>query len=427
MARIPELEAVRTIARTQKTDDLEGLCAELQVVAAKATASERAAIYLMSGDESELIMAATPYGYGGDLAVRYRRRPMDLSMLGEVVRTLKPLVFSVDSLPEAHRRPSIEAGFAEYAIVPLHSQGVLTGTLNLARTRKEPYAESDVRLALALGDQISVQIERVRLYLAAQERARSLASLNDELRRSHEELTRAQSELIQKERLASLGELAVVVAHEVRNPLGVIFNVATQLRRNVLDQSPQASELVTILEEEASRLDRIVRAFLEFGRPSLPRMREVRVAALVESAIELTTRAIPCGAITWQVDFDPDATDLVCDEHLLREALVSVFMNAVEAQSHRGRVAVRSSVRNVDGKDDLVITVANDGDAPDAATLERAFEPFFTTKASGTGLGLAIVARTLQAHGGEASIAAKEGGGAVVTLRLPKTPPEEPA
>ena len=274
-----ELDAIRAIARTRKTDELEGLCGEMQLIAAESTQSERAAIYLLDPAARELVMATAPHGYDGALAQRYRRTSLEGPLMGDAVRTLKPVVFSASSLPDVYRVACLAAGFVEFAVIPLHSDGILTGTLNLARTRDEPYTPATVQLALALSDQISVQIERARLYVEEKERAHKLAGLNDELRKSYEELARAQTELVRRERLASLGELAVLVAHEVRNPLGVMFNVASQLRKLLPPKPREAALLVGILQEEADRLDRIVKDFLDFGRPASPRPRPIDIGA----------------------------------------------------------------------------------------------------------------------------------------------------
>ena len=170
----------------------------MQVIAAESTQSERAAIYLLDSGARELVMATVPHGYDGELAKRHRRTSLDGPLMGDAVRTLKPVIFSASSLPELYRAACLAAGFVEFAVIPLHSDGVLTGTLNLARTREEPYAPGTVQLALALADQISVQIERARLYVEEKERARKLARLNDdlrsELRRARADPDRARSE-----------------------------------------------------------------------------------------------------------------------------------------------------------------------------------------------------------------------------------------
>lgn len=416
-----ELEVIRAIARTRKTDDLKALCAEMQLIAAKATDSERAVIYLVNEARNGLEMATTPYGYDGPLLDTYRRVPLDGAVMGKVLRTLKPLSFSASTLPEVDRETSITAGFLEYAIVPLHSDEDLTGTLNLGRVREEPYDSATIRLALTLGDQISVQIERARLLFAEKERAQKLAAVNDDLRRSYEELERAQTELVTQEARASLGDLAVLVAHEVRNPLGVIFNVATQLRKIIADpQKGGANELVGILQEEANRLERIVRAFLDFGRPVSPTFRSVDVASLLEAAIELTTRGLPESNTTWEVDVDPVVELLECDEHLLRQALVSALTNAAEAEAYAGHVRVTVRQRDTsDGGARLIIVIEDEGGPIDLDILDRVFHPFFTTKASGIGLGLAIVKRNIDMHAGEVVIAPRKPRGTALTLEIP--------
>jgi signal transduction histidine kinase len=418
----PELEAIRAIARTRKAGELEGLCSEMQLIAAQSTQSERAAIYLLDAAARALVMATVPHGYDGDLAQQYRRTSLDGPLMGDAVRTLKPVVFSARSLPEMYCAACLAAGFVEFAVIPLHSDGVLTGTLNLARTRDEPYAAGTVQLALALSDQISVQIERARLYVEEKERACNLARLNDDLRKSYEELARTQTELVRRERLASLGELAVLVAHEVRNPLGVMFNVASQLRKLLPPKPREAAILVGILQEEADRLDRIVKDFLDFGRPASPRPRPIDIGTVVDGAIELTRlalRGVPMTQVTWHVEIAAQARHLMADEHLVRQVLVNLFTNAVEAQTSGGAVWVKTARCEYDGREHVRLSIEDEGATVPDSIFEHAFEPFFTTKASGTGLGLTIVRRTVEAHSGRVSIGPRGTGGTVVTLVLP--------
>jgi signal transduction histidine kinase len=412
-----ELEAIRSIARTRKTDDMEALCAEMQDIAARATDSNRVALYLVDRPNNELVMATAPLGYDGDAAREYKRRPLDGPIMGMVAALLKPAVFSAASLPDPFKEVAVAAGFVEFAIIPLHAEGVLSGTLNLARTYSDPYPQETVDLAMALGEQISVQIERARLYLGEKERVEKLASLNEDLRRSYEELERAQDELIRKEKLASLGELAMLVAHEVRNPLAVVFNVVSQLQKHIPSET-SGSPLLRILEEEAKRLDRIVKDFLNFGRPATPQFRAVELDAIVASAVELTSRSLQAPSVSWRVALNGDVGMLNADEHLLREALVNILTNAAEAQSGQGTVWIKASRRKIGAQDHVQLTVEDEG-AIRAEVSDRVFEPFFTTKSFGTGLGLTIVKRTVEAHGGSVELKAREGGGTVVTILLP--------
>jgi signal transduction histidine kinase len=413
-----ELEAIRAIACTRKTDDMPALCEEMQDIASRATDSNRVAIYLVDRPNNELVMATTPLGYDGDAAHEYKRRPLDGPIMGMVAATRKPAVFSAAMLPDPFKEVALGAGFVEFCIVPLYAEGVLSGTLNLARTYSDPYPQDAVDLAMALGEQISVQIERARLYHREKERVAKLASLNEDLRKSYEELERAQGELIRKEKLASLGELAMLVAHEVRNPLGVVFNVVSQLRKHIPSEASGAT-LLRILEEEAKRLDRIVKDFLDFGRPTTPQLRPVDLDGLVASAVEVTNRSLASApSVTWRVTLGGDVATLEADEHLLRGALVNVLLNAVEAQSGQGTVLIKTVRRTVGGHDHVELTVEDEGSIG-ADVADQVFEPFFTTKAFGTGLGLTIVKRTVEAHGGSVQFGARDGGGTVVTIVLP--------
>jgi signal transduction histidine kinase len=412
------LEAIRAIARTRKTGDMAALCAEMQDIAASATASDRVAIYLVDRPTNELVMAAVPFGYDGAAAREYHRRPIDGPIMGVVASTLQPAFFSAALLPDPFREVALSAGFVEFAIIPLHAEGVLSGTISLARTYSDPYTQETIDLAMMLGEQISVQIERARLLFVEKERVAKLASLNDDLRRSYEELSRTQDELIRKEKLANLGELAMIVAHEVRNPLGVVFNVISQLRKS-LGSEPNGAELVRILEEEASRLDRVVKDFLDFGRPTVPQLRGVEVAALVSSAIELTNHLLLSSTeMTWQVALDDDVGEVQADEHLLRGALVNVLLNAAEVQSTSGTVFIRAKRLEIDGQGHIQLAIEDDGPA-EPPLSDKVFDPFFTTKAFGTGLGLTIVKRTVEAHHGAVRLESREGKGTVLTILLP--------
>jgi signal transduction histidine kinase len=405
-----ELEAIRSIARTRNTNDMAALCAEMQDIAAASTESDRVAIYLVDRPNNELVMATTPLGYDGEAAKEHRKRPLDGPIMGMVAATLKPAVFSAAMLPDPFKEIALNAGFVEFAIVPLHAEGVLSGTLNLARTYVSPYPQETVDLAMTLGEQISVQIERARLYLVEKER-------NEDLKRSMENLQRAQDELIRKEKLASLGELAMLVAHEVRNPLAVVFNVTSQLRKHIAPESG-GEPLLKILEEESRRLDRIVKDFLDFGRPTIPQFRTVDLGVLVEAAVEVTSRSLPSPSVDWKITLATDVGPLSADEHLLQSALVNVLLNAAEAQAGKGTVWIKVARKSVAGKDHAELSVEDEGPAH-AEISERVFEPFFTTKSFGTGLGLTIVKRTVEAHGGNVQLEARNDGGTVVTIVLP--------
>lgn len=237
-----------------------------------------------------------------------------------------------------------------------------------------------------------------------------------ELERARVRLEEAQSELVSRERLATLGELAAVVAHEVRNPLGIVFNSVASLRRT-LDLDERSELLLGIISEEAERLNRMVGALLELGRPSPVNPGPTDVEDVVADAIE-AARALadPTAEVHLIV---PDALPpAVLDAMRLRYALINLVSNAFQAPNRRGPVTVRVDLEG----GDLRFLVADDGEGVPPELRERIFAPFFTTRPTGTGLGLAVVRRVAEAHRGSATVRPTPGGGATFVLSIPLVP-----
>lgn len=232
-------------------------------------------------------------------------------------------------------------------------------------------------------------------------------------------LAATQAELVKRERLAALGELSAVVAHEVRNPLAIMFNALSMLRREPPrpqggdEGSGRADTLLGIVEEEAQRLRRLVDELLAFARPQSLHVAPSDVAGLVSSAVDAARHVDPSASIVSEVASDVPAIE--CDAELIRGALVNLLSNALHATRHTQPVRVRATLE--DGH--VCVSVADDGTGVPPELVERLFTPFFTTRPTGTGLGLAVVRRVAEAHGGEARLASTGRGGTTFVLRLP--------
>lgn len=235
------------------------------------------------------------------------------------------------------------------------------------------------------------------------------------------ELHAAREALVQRERLAALGEMSAMMAHEVRNPLAVQFNALAALRRSPLGE--EQSQLVDIMREEAVRLERLVGALLAFARPVELRREEVAVGPLVASAIESARASLgDLDAVVVRADTERAPPTFPLGEEMVRGALVNLLENALRSPGRR--------VVSVDARadeDSLVLTVADDGEGVADEARERLFRPFFTTRATGSGLGLAIVRKVAEAHGGEARLEPGAGPGARFTLRIPRGPSARPS
>ncbi|WNG51688.1 hypothetical protein F0U60_51970 [Archangium minus] len=268
---------------------------------------------------------------------------------------------------------------------------------------------SGLMLAAALGERRHAQEKAIHL--------------NRELRQSLEELAATQQELVRRERMAALGELSASVAHEVRNPLGVIANsVAALTRLATPEKNSTAWELLGVMGEEVTRLDHLVNGLLDFARPLEPRLLTQSLGSVVEGALESSLRAEPDARRSVQVTraLDPNLPEAPLDAQLLHLALSNLFTNALQAMPHGGSLQVelgRGEARGSTPQARVSITDTGSGIVPDV--MARMFEPFYTTKAAGTGLGLAIVRRIVEAHHGHVEVRSTPGQGTTFTVLLP--------
>lgn len=246
-----------------------------------------------------------------------------------------------------------------------------------------------------------------------------------QVRRARRALRDMKGELGKKEHLAVVGEMAAVIANEVRNPLAVIANAVATLRRQGLARR-DFDVLLEILNDEAHRLNRLVTDLLTYARPIALQRQCVVLAELSERASVLASHR--CSA---KVVFERESVrgQIWGDANLLRQVIDNLVDNAVQATGGAGsvRVSVQSALH--DGRDGFVLAVIDDGEGMAQQIKARAKDPFFTTRPSGTGLGLAIVNRIVEAHGGELQLKSLLGEGSTVSVFLPvgaeSSPPSE--
>jgi len=248
-----------------------------------------------------------------------------------------------------------------------------------------------------------------------------LQARTDELRTSHAELRVVQSELVTKNQLATVGELAAAIAHEVRNPLAVIVNAVAGLRR------PSGSEedrgfLLSIIDEEAARLNRLVTDLLRFARPVNVKRSPV---SLGELANRSRSQILDGHEIVVSIAAEPELQTVWVDPNLFRLVFDNLVQNACQSMRGGGRVDIVVTRGALPTGPAVSIQIKDHGHGMEPEVRERALDPFFTTRPSGTGLGLPIVQRIIEAHGGELKIESEEGQGTSVTLFLPLGAPRD--
>ena len=341
-----------------------------------------------------------------DLAEGVLLRHDEPSLAALALRERRAIV-SVDATEDARANQRMVARFGQKSLlaIPMIHRGRPVGAVifddQQARRRFMP-----------------AEIERISLVASHLAAALDNARLYEDLRRSYAELADAQARLVQRERLAALGELAAQVAHEVRNPLGVVFNAVGELRRR-LGTDGETGYLLGVLSDEAERINRIVGDLIDFARPLDLSLQVGTLPATFEDAI---ASALRFPGIRVERDLDANLDEVAFDARLLRQALLNLFQNAVQAMHGAGTVRVHAHVVHLEGRTWAEIAVEDSGPGVEASMRERIFEPFFTTKAAGIGLGLAVVKRIAEAHQGQISVTAGGLGGACFRLRWPVQP-----
>jgi signal transduction histidine kinase len=256
---------------------------------------------------------------------------------------------------------------------------------------------------------------------------RTLERKQAELERAHTTLRAAEDTLVRTEQLAAVGELSAVIAHEIRNPLAILKNAASGLSRERLAETDRET-LLTILDQEADRLNRLVNDLLAYASPLVPDARPVDMVELVRRAAQLAVESHSHRSdIHVAVLADPPPRHAWADPALLRHALINIVDNAILAMPSGGEVTIRVADVIRRGSSFVAVAFTDEGEGMDTIVRKRARDVFFTTRSSGTGLGLAIVDRVARVHRGYVEIESRHGQGTTVTLYVPSerssTPP----
>jgi two-component system, sporulation sensor kinase E len=228
------------------------------------------------------------------------------------------------------------------------------------------------------------------------------------------EIIKLQKELMRNEKLAALGELSTGIAHEIRNPLGIIKAIE-QTMKNELKGNPEALKELDIIDEEVERANKVVKALMEFGRPPKGEKILYPVDSVLEDVLTIANKYIIQHGV--KVTYSKsDDTHTVIDKELLKQAFVNIIFNAVQAMPDGGILSI--SVVNLQGYF-IKVVFEDTGVGIKEENIDKIFNPFYTTKEEGTGLGLPIVHRIIEDHGGTVRVSSEEGKGTVFEVILP--------
>jgi two-component system, NtrC family, sensor histidine kinase HydH len=268
-------------------------------------------------------------------------------------------------------------------------------------------------------------------------------ALSETLEETNRQLRRAEADARRAERLAALGQLSAGLAHEIRNPLGVIKGSAEMLAKKLEDSQPLARELAGNIYSEVNRLNALVSRFLDFARPLQVELRLVRITELLDASVEAAHAQFPAANVRVERDYAPDLPEILADRQLCELLFVNLIVNAYQAMDGAmegptdagvhgkaaGQAATRegllrlSAAREIsNGHAGVAIVIRDSGRGVPDDLREQIFNPFFTSKKEGVGLGLAIVAKIADNHRGSVKLEKNSRRGASFHVFLPVRP-----
>ena len=222
------------------------------------------------------------------------------------------------------------------------------------------------------------------------------------------------------DRLASIGEMAAGIAHEIKNPLAGIAGVIQVLKKDQAADSQKRAVLDEVLSQ-VDRMDKAVRNLLSFARPPEPKTTHVDINGLIGKLLDFLAPQFAKNAITAERKLAPGLPWLTLDPDLIQQALINIALNAIQAMPEGGTIIVETKTTEPDRENpgSIRIELADTGKGISQDNLNRIFNPFFTTRQQGTGLGLSITQRIIEQHGGEIEVMSTAGKGTRFTIVLP--------
>jgi len=292
----------------------------------------------------------------------------------------------------------MKAGASDYIVKPFLNQDLVERVEKVLKVR-------------------AIEIRNRELLVERDSLVREIASWNRELeervREKTNELQRVQGEIIQAEKMSTLGYLSAGMAHEIRNPLNSI-GLYVQLVKGSPDETERL-ECLAKIEQEIKRIDGILRKLMDAVKRPRFHLRQVSINEVVDSAIELFTSRMEMHRVSLKREYLRIPPPIQADPTELEQIFTNLFVNSIEEMTDGGVLGV------VLDQDDstIVIRVSDTGKGIPQENITRVFDPFFTTKNSGTGLGLSVVLRIVRTYNGRIEVESEEGKGTVFTVFLP--------
>lgn len=258
---------------------------------------------------------------------------------------------------------------------------------------------------------VEAEHEQKRKYFSAVEQ---LKMANQELEKKIQEKNELEEQVRRADKLAALGIMVSGVAHELRNPLGIL-KATTQVMESELGGNPAVKEFTSVVKEEVGRMNKVIQEFLDFARPSAPQFVKVDVNETVAEVIQFTRKYLNQRNISLQQALGVDLPAIYADKRQIRQVFINMVLNGAAAIKDRGSMEILSEQAG----NYICVRFKDTGCGIPGEHLAKIFDPFFTTKDTGTGLGLAVSHRIIDAHNGFIEVDSEVDKGTEFRVYLP--------
>lgn len=373
----------------------------------------RGIIFLTDNDNPEVLAMKASIGVSETVKKACQQVPFNKCTCGKAAQ-LKTAQFA-NSVDEGHEIRCKDVALHRHYCMPILSAEKVIGVINMYVRENQAYNKKDENFLGMVADVLAVIIIRKHA--------------EKELKQAYEQLTRAQSQLVQSAKMASVGILAGGVAHEINNPLtGVLNNV--QLIKMIVAQKKEFKiedfkEMLDVIEESANRCTKITRSLLSFSRASKGSYQQTSINETVEKVLVLIEHELGLQNIAIDKKLQPDLPLIPADSQLIQQAIFDIMVNAKwaiqkkAAPGQGGTITIKTEYQPKDNT--IFLSIADTGIGIPKEDIEKMFEPFFTTKevGEGTGLGLSLVYNIVKEHKGTIVAESEVGIGTVFKISLP--------
>jgi len=386
--------------------DIKALCSDIVDIAKNETGADGAALLLIedASDAERLVLQAT----AGQV-------PDALSQCAPLFADMREgdeaLMVTADDAPsEEIAQHMCQAGVGSVLCTPLSAPNRSIGLLALTKkSLQDSFGKGDMEMVSALAMHGAALVENALLVTKLEAWNRDLEA---RVEARTKELRVAQERLLRSERLATIGKLGAGIAHELRNPLGVVSNSVYYLKSRLGDTQPKVYKHLNIIEREVGAASKIITDLMGFVRTTDVEVTPSEPASLVEHTLE---RSLIPPEVKVHTDLGGELPLVLVDADKIEQVFLNLINNAVQAMPEGGDLTVRTTAHN----GHVTFSFEDTGEGISSENLNRIFEPLFTTKTKGIGLGLALVKLLVEAHQGEISVSSHEGVGSTFTVALP--------